>query len=202
MTKTDKTKAAATKTAKAPASSNRPQHREVITLKGAQLLAPDAGNAEWMSRTFGLEPVDYNAIREATEQYLVLGATALRGNLTDTAMQIHLQRIVASYVNSAFNAGKFYTKKADHARDARSKMRNEFRDEDRGGPAGFEDPIQRAREFAAQMGLQAFALLAAADGATDAYAHITGETWKPYTPDNSSSVADKAAAAEQSALGR
>jgi hypothetical protein len=30
------------------------------------------------------------------------------------------------------------------------------------------------------MGLQAYALLAAAEGAVAAYAHVTGETWKAY----------------------
>ena len=32
------------------------------------------------------------------------------------------------------------------------------------------------------MGLQAYALMAAAEGAVHAYAHITGGDWKPYEP--------------------
>jgi len=202
MTQAQKKTAGKGKSAKTPATTNHPQTSEVITLKTVETIAPSAGGANWMSCTFGLEPVDYNAIREATEEYIVLGAKLLHGNLTDVGMKIHLGRIVGSYINSAYQAAKSYNKKADVARNMGSKMHNEHRDEDRGGPVGFEDPIYRAREFAAQLGLQAFALLAAADGATDAYGHITGETWKPYTRDNSTSIADRAAAVELAALGR
>ena len=61
-----------------------------------------------------------------------------------------------------------------------SKLLNDDRDEDRDGPLGFESKAERARLFAAEMALQSFALLAAAEGAIAAYADITGETWKPY----------------------
>ena len=46
--------------------------------------------------------------------------------------------------------------------------------------SGFESKAERARSFAAQMGLQAHALAVAAEGAASAYAHLTGEEWKPY----------------------
>jgi len=61
-----------------------------------------------------------------------------------------------------------------------SRLLNDDRDEDRDGPIGFESKAERARRFAAEMALQSFALLAAAEGAIAAYAYITGETWKPY----------------------
>jgi hypothetical protein len=61
-----------------------------------------------------------------------------------------------------------------------SKLLNDARDEDRDGPAGFESKAERARLFAAEMALQAFPLMAAAEGAISAYAEITGEDWKPY----------------------
>ena len=56
--------------------------------------------------------------------------------------------------------------------------------------------------FAAEMGLQAHALMAAAEGAVHAYAHITGDTWKPYeaaTP-AASSVQRRSADAMRAAL--
>ena len=58
-----------------------------------------------------------------------------------------------------------------------------------------------ARLFAAQMGLQAYAQLAA-EGAVDAYGAITGETWKPCVapPDNAEPL-DQQAAAELEAFG-
>ena len=58
----------------------------------------------------------------------------------------------------------------------------EERDEDRDGPSGFESRVQQAQEFAAQMAVQSVATLAAAEGAVSAYAHATGNTWKPYVP--------------------
>jgi hypothetical protein len=50
------------------------------------------------------------------------------------------------------------------------------------------------------MGLQAYALMAAAEGAVHAYAHITGEDWKPYeAPVAASSSTSRKSAAEQMA---
>jgi hypothetical protein len=59
---------------------------------------------------------------------------------------------------------------------------NDDRDEDRDGVASFDSKAERARLFAAEMGLQAYALMAAAEGAVHAYNAITGEDWKPYEP--------------------
>jgi hypothetical protein len=79
---------------------------------------------------------------------------------------------------------------------------NDNRDEDRDGPSGFEDRAARARSFAAEMGLQAYALLAAAQGAVDAYAQMIGEDWKPYEAPRSVSenVSRQSAAAEMAAF--
>jgi hypothetical protein len=56
--------------------------------------------------------------------------------------------------------------------------------------------------FAAEMGLQSFALLAAAEGAVAAYAEVTGEAWKPYVAPvpASAGVSRKSAAAEMAAF--
>ncbi len=49
--------------------------------------------------------------------------------------------------------------------------------------------------------MQAYALLAAAEGAIEAYRTITGEDWKPYrAPAQDEGVARKSAAAEMSAF--
>jgi len=68
---------------------------------------------------------------------------------------------------------------------------------------GFEDRAARVRIFAAQTGLQAYALLAAARGAVSGYVQITDETWKPYEPVRpaTESVARKTATAEMAAFG-
>ena len=126
--------------------------------------------------------MDYAAVREGTEEHLVRSANTLRDDLNDKAMAIHLQRIVGAFVSSAHGAATFYGTKVTAARDLTAKGANDDRDEDRDGPSGFESKAERARQFAAEMGLQAFALMAAAEGAVHAYAHITGDDWKPYEP--------------------
>ena len=83
-----------------------------------------------------------------------------------------------------------------------SRLLNDDRDEDRDGPSGFDSKAERARRFAAEMGLQSFALLAAAEGAIAAYADATGDDWKPYQEPlaPAGSVSRKSAAAEIAAF--
>ncbi len=161
-----------------PASRPAQQARQVVTYEDA--VCPTPGMAAKFSRLFGLDPVDSHAIREATEEHLARAAAALADNLNDKAREMHMQRIVDSFVRSAHGAGNFYDGKATVARDLSSQIANEDRDEDRPGLDGMENRAERARSFAATVGLQAFALLAAAEGAVDAYAHVCGQDWKPY----------------------
>lgn len=177
--------------------------RPAITLELVIAHAPHSGLAENVARTFGLNPVDYAAIRDSTEEHVALSAKALESALNEKAMQIHLQRIVGAYVSSAYGAAQFYGTKVSDARRLTMASENDDRDEDRGAVAGFESKGERARPFAAEMGLQSFALLAAAEGAVSAYAHITGDDWKPYegpsTP--ASNVQRRSAQAEMDAFG-
>ena len=147
--------------------------------------------------------MDYDAIRETTEEMVARCAVALQGNLSEKAIEMHLGRIVDAHVRSAHGAGLFYGTKAKLARDLNSKVANEHRDEDRMGVDGTPNDAERAREFAAMMGVQAFALLAAAEGAVDAYAQVTGSDWKPYqgTSRPAMAVDKQAAAAQIAALG-
>ena len=93
------------------------------------------------------------------------------------------------------------TRMLGEARMLTSKLANDARDEDRDAPAGFDSRAQRARQFAADLTMQAYALLAAAEGAISAYLTITGEDWKPYNaPAEDEGVARKSAAAELSAF--
>jgi hypothetical protein len=78
------------------------------------------------------------------------------------------------------------------------------RDEDVGGPVGFDSAAQRKREFAADMALQAHALRMAAEGAVAAYEHVVGEAWKPFERpvENPGQTVDrKAAELQMAALG-
>ena len=190
------------KTAQVPATRKSPV-RQAITFELVQAHAPHAGLAENLSRTFGIDPVDYAAILEATEENIGLSAKALQPTLNDKAMEIHLQRVVGSFVSSAYGAATFYGTKVTQAKDLTMKSQNDDRDEDRGGVSGFESKAERARQFAAEMGLQAYALMAAAEGAVSAYAHITGENWKPYEAPAApaSSTSRQSAEAQMAAFG-
>jgi len=192
---------------KTPTTTQQPRRtqpaRQTITFELVQAHAPNAALAENLSRTFGIDPVDYAAIRETSEEHVARSAQTLQPALNPKAMEIHLQRVVGSFVSSAFGAAQFYGTKVTQARDLTVASQNDTRDEDRDGAAGFESKAERARLFAAEMGLQAYALMAAAEGAVSAYAHITGEDWKPYEPPASPSTgtARQSAAAELAAFG-
>jgi hypothetical protein len=191
-------------TTQKPAPARKPQVRQAITLELVQAHAPHGGLAENLSRTFGIDPIDYAAIREGTEENVVRSANVLRDDLNDKAMEMHLQRIVGAFVSSAYGAATFYQTKVTAARDLTVASQNDDRDEDRMGVSGFESKAERARQFAAEMGLQAYALVAAAEGAVHAYAHITGDDWKPYEAPvaaGSSSISRKSAAEEMAAFG-
>jgi hypothetical protein len=176
--------------------------RQSITFELVARLAPHQGLTDNLVRTFGLEPVDYDGIRDATGEHIARAAQAFGTALNEKALQIHLQRIAGAFVGSAYGAAQFYGTRKSAAMELTSKLLNDARDEDRDGPAGFESKAERARLFAAEMALQAFALMAAAEGAISAYANITGEVWKPYEAPvaPAAMVARKSAAVEMAAF--
>jgi len=137
---------------------NRPD-RKLITFGMVAQLTPHQGPADNLVRTFGLEPVDYDGIRDATKEHLSRAAEAFGTALNEKAPQIHLQRTTGAFVSSAFGAAQFYGTKKSAAMEITSKLLNDNRDEDRDGPAGFESKAERARLFAHEMALQSFALM-------------------------------------------
>jgi len=173
-------KASATQAASPARQSATSGERTVVTFATAALICPTEGVATKISRLYGLAEVDYHGIREATEEHMVRSMAVLLPNLNEKAQEMHMQRIVDGFVRSAHGAGNFYDTKAADARRATSAIANEDRDEDAFGIDGTANKAERACMFAAEVGLQAFALLAAAHGAVDAYAHVIGKDWKPY----------------------
>ncbi|MFS2177306.1 hypothetical protein ACCC98_15400 [Rhizobium pisi] len=158
----------------------RPAAQRATTLEMVRHACPDSAQAQRISESFGLAVVDSDGIRELHRAQLIESAVALKDGLAEKAMQIHMQRIVGSFVGSAYGAGQFYSRSVTEARDLTTKLSNDDRDEDLEGPVGFDSRAQRKREFAADIGLQAHVLRMAAEGAVSAYEEITGETWKPY----------------------
>jgi hypothetical protein len=191
----------APKSAPQPARAQRTQ--QPITLELVALLTPTPGQADKLSTAFGLEPVDFEGVCDATQEQFTQSAKTLEPNVNETALRIHLQRIVGAFVGSAHGAATFYSNKVTVAREMTMKLANEDRDEDRDGVSGFDSRAARAREFAAQSGLTAFALYAAAYGAVHAFKELTGEEWKPYVAPTapSRSVSAQATAAQMDALG-
>ena len=192
----------ATTNAKTNAAAKRSKTaRPAISFETAKLLCPDEQIAAKVSASFGLLLPEYETIREAHEQLLRKAWLSFDEALNEKATEMHFQRIVGAFVSSAQGAGNFYSDKVTEARNLTSALSNEYRDEDRQAPAGFESKADRARQFAAEMAMQAYALLAAADGAVNAYKEITGEDWKPYVAPNEQSVERRSSAAEMSAFG-
>lgn len=162
------------KTPKKPAKASR----EAPTFEMAIQLCPHVGIAENVAKAFGLIVPEYEAIREEHARALKQMWLSFDEALNDKATQMHFQRIVGSLVSSAVGAGRFYSEKVSDARAATA--RNGDGGEEGDAPFGLESKAQRIREFAADMAMQAYALLAAAEGAVNAYKEITGEDWKAY----------------------
>lgn len=178
--------------------------RKGTTLEMIRLACPDAAQSSLISESFGLPVLDSDGIRDLHEKLIIETASTLDEGLGERAMQIHMQRIVGSFVGSAYGAGQFYSRAVTEARDATAKAACDDRDEDVGGPVGFDSAAQRKREFAADMALQAHALRMAAEGAVTAYEHVVGEKWKPFerTVENLGKTIDrKAAELQMSAFG-
>jgi len=170
-----------TKTSRTPRkSASATVNRRGTTLEMIRLCCPDASLATQIAETFGLAILDSDGIRDLHQRLIIETAEAMSDGVGERAMQIHLQRIVGSYVGSAHGAGQFYSRAVSEARDATAKSANDMRDEDLEGPAGFDSAAQRKREFAADMCLQSHVLRMAAEGAVAAYEHVVGERWKPF----------------------
>ena len=186
------------------AATNRSTTPRATTLEMVRHACPDTPQAMRISESFGLSVVDSEGIRDLHRQQLIDGAEAMKDGLGEKAMQIHMQRIVGSFVGSAHGAGLFYSRSVTEARDLTARLSNDLRDEDLEGPVGFDSRAQRKREFAAVMGLQAHVLRMAAEGAVVAYEDITGETWKPYersgSPNPATSIDQRAASLQISAF--
>jgi hypothetical protein len=71
----------ASKTTQKSAPARQQPVRQAITLELVQARAPHGSLAENLSRTFGIDPVDYAAIREGTEENVVRSANVLRDDL-------------------------------------------------------------------------------------------------------------------------
>jgi hypothetical protein len=181
-------------------SAPKRETRTPVTFETAVHLCPHQGVADNVAQAFGLIVPEYEAIRAQHSIAVKRMAEAFEGSLNDKATAMHFQRIVGALVSSAVGAGRFYSEKVTQARDATARAADGG-DDEHGSPIGLESRAQRTREFAADMAMQAFALLAAAHGAIDAYRDLTGEDWKAYEASADPAVEKKAATSQMGAFG-
>ena len=158
--------------------AKKPAPKQKISFETARLLAPTPGQAERIAENYGLSLPDYDGIRATHSDALHKMADAFDSSLNEKATMMHFQRIVGSVVSSAVGAGRFYSEKVSEARAAAARTAEGGEEPD--APAGFESKARRLAEFAADMAMQAHAILAAAQGALEAYKAITGEDWVAY----------------------
>ena len=184
-------------------AKERKERVSLVSWESLVRVGPTHTVASNVSRRFALDLPDYADIRDKTEDLVGGSARALGEGFHETALQIHLQRIVYAFVSSALKSAEFADKKQDAAREFGSKLRNEARDGDRSGVAGFSSAHERLRDLAASTTLQAYALMAAAEGALSAYEMVIGEAWKPFAASSASgSVSKRAVDEEMSAFDR
>ena len=86
------------------------QLRKGASLEMVRLACPDSAQAFLISESFGLPVIDSDGIRDLHHKIIGDTAESLNEGLGDRAMQIHLQRIVGSFVGSAHGAGQFYSR--------------------------------------------------------------------------------------------
>ena len=180
--------------------SPKRETRTALTFEMALQLCPHEAVAENVASAFGLIVPDYEVIRAEHASALKRMAEAFESSLNDKATEMHFQRIVGALVGSAVGAGRFYSTKVGEARAATARAADGG-DDEHGAPIGLESKAQRTREFAADMAMQAYALLAAAHGAVDAYKDLTGDDWKAYEAPAEAKVEKKAATTQMGAFG-
>jgi len=181
----------------------------VPTLEDVRLLTPTHEQISAICRAFAIDEVHFDSMvataRDITRMEITLMADALvsdfNGEKNYRALEMHMQRIVGSRVSSAYGQANFYETKRQAAKDLSNSFSNADREEDRMGIDGGANRAAQARQFAATLGVKAFALLAVAEGAVAEYDAYFGTPWKPYTRDNARTLDQQVAAAQSDALG-
>ena len=197
----------------APAGNSRPAPRgnvkQAITIELVRRMAPDTAMAEKIGATFGLDVPDCETLADATQEHLVALAETVGEAMGEKGLKIWADRIVGGFVGAAHGAARFYEDKAEAAREMSNRLRENHRDEDRDeyegrSYSGFETKAQFARRFAAEMAMQSYAALSAAEGAVTAYRHVIGAEWVAYNgePKDARPLDERAAAAELDAFRR
>jgi len=183
--------------APAVAQKNKPAPK-ANTIEMARHLCADIKAATSISNAYALDLPDFDRIGDRHSAVVNASAEAFNGALNERALEMHCQRLVGVFVSAAVNAGRFWSEKVSEASRLITSLQNMDRDEDQDGIAGYETKAERALQFAADMGLQSYAMLAAAEGAIIAYKELIGSDWKAYiAPVEGPATTERRSLAEQ-----
>ena len=92
-------------------SRAKPQTRPARTLEHARKLCPSEDEGDRIADAFGLDQVAVGLIRASTKEALAQLAGPLADHMSETGLRVFLQRLVASFVDSACKTGEFYDAK-------------------------------------------------------------------------------------------
>ena len=168
-----------------------------FTLERSAQTCPSFDRMSKLEDMFGLAVPDAAELREKAEEAIgSLGTllVAAHGAGGEVGTSMSLQGYVEAFVVRACLACEMADAKASNIRREVSKF-NAQRDEDRDGPSGFPSFLDNMMEFGARLALQGFVAHYLAEGAVSAFAHVTGEEWKPRTRKAASAPLDQQAAA-------
>ena len=169
---------------------------------GPPALCPHESLANNVAERFGLTLPEYDEIRIAQVTTLEQMAQAFQGSLNERATEMHFQRIVGAIVGSAIGAGNFYSERGSNkpARRPYEPPTSTTRTPRTGSKARRSAPATSPPTWPCK---EAYALLAAAHGAVEAYKSLTGQDWKAYeAPAEANLIEKKAAAAQIDAFGK
>ncbi len=180
-----------------PEDSNGGNANMPFTLERSAQTCPTDDRMNKIERTFGHAVPDAAELREKAEEAIgsigkLLVAAHGEGGEVGTSMS--LQSYVEAFVVRACLACEMADTKITNVRLAVSKF-NAQRDEDRDGPSGFPSYIENMMEFAARLAVQGYVAHYMAEGAVSAFAHVTGEEWKPRARKAATAPLDEHAAA-------
>lgn len=184
--------------------NNRP------SLEMIERLTPTEGQVRAMWRDFDSAPTfDIDELigqgKTMIEDQVNLFSTILVNEdhygVNDTALQLHLNRLIEGIIASAYGAATYCDKQVCIAKDAADPFYNRFRDEDRQGVDGGPNRKENLRRYAAIASVRAFALYQQAVGACAAYKELIGKDWTPYAGKNRRSLAERAEAQSVSDCG-
>ena len=171
--------------------------QQPFTLERSALTCPTLDRMSRLASMFGFTVPDIAELQETAEECVgKLGnlLVAAHGEGGEVGTDMALKGYVEAFVVRACLACEMADAKASDVRREVSKFK-EDRGEDRDGPSGFPSRIESQMEFAARLALQGFVAHYMAEGAVSAFAHVTGEDWKPRARKAATPPLDERAAA-------